>query len=190
MLDALHWTEESLDRLVWHALIGPRAGVTPFAGQPHSIPGRIEAEHYDLGEPGRAYQDVDEANLGADYREPTQVDIERRDDASNGHGIGWTREGEWVVYTVHVSKAGPYTIRIPVASNGKGGTFHLELDARDVTGPIQVPDTGSWQQLKMIETVTIALEPGVYSMRAVMDANGASGSIADIDYFEFELTGR
>jgi hypothetical protein len=68
----------------------------PFQGKVHKIPGKVEAEHYDEGPPGVAYQDTDEANQGADYREATQVDIEKRSDASNGHGIGWTRKGEWL----------------------------------------------------------------------------------------------
>ena len=63
----------------------------PFKGKVHVIPGTIEAEHYDEGKAGVAYVDLDPQNQGADYREPTQVDIEKRPDASNGHGIGWTR---------------------------------------------------------------------------------------------------
>ena len=62
----------------------------PFGNKLPVIPGKIEAEHFDLGKAAVAYYDVDEKNLGADYREPTQVDIEKRSDASNGHGLGWT----------------------------------------------------------------------------------------------------
>src|SRR5690606_17771897 len=49
------------------------AAPTPYHGKPHVIPGKIEAEHFDKGPAGVAYRDVDEKNLGADYREPTQV---------------------------------------------------------------------------------------------------------------------
>src|SRR5690606_10555010 len=87
---------------------GESAETTPWSGKPHVIPGKVEAEHFDKGKPGVAYYDVDEKNLGEDYREPTQVDIEKRDDASNGHGIGWTRKGEWLIYTVEVRQAGEY----------------------------------------------------------------------------------
>ena len=74
-------------------LRGPNAA---FGGTPHAIPGRVEAEHYDEGKAGVAYADSDEKNHGAEYRGVTQVDIEKRSDASNGHGIGWTRAGEWL----------------------------------------------------------------------------------------------
>ena len=157
----------------------------PFHGKPHAIPGLIEAEDYDLGKPGDAYLDEEEENQGVDYREETQVDIEGRDDASNKHGIGWTRTGEWLIYTVEVKKAGVYRIEMPVASNKKGGVYHIEMNGKDVTGPIDVPDTGGWQHLEMIEAKDVKLEEGTFKMKVVMDSEGPSGSIADIDYYNF-----
>lgn len=158
---------------------------TPYGGAPHAIPGLIEAEHYDEGPAGVAYHDVEEKNLGAPYRRNTQVDIERRKDASNGHGIGWTRAGEWLHYTVEVKEAGTYRIALPVASNKKGGTFHLEMNGEDVTGPIHIPDTGGWDKLKTITVDNVQLRAGAFVMRAVMDTVGPSGSIGDIDYLHF-----
>ena len=162
-----------------------QSGSRPFKGRVHAIPGLIEAEHFDVGKAGVAYADADEKNRGADYREPTQVDIEKRSDASNGHGIGWTRAGEWVIYSVEVKTAGTYRIEIPVASKKPGGEFHIEMDGRDVTGPIAVPDTGSWQKLETVVHRNVQLKPGRFLMKVSMDRNGASGSIADIDCFRF-----
>ena len=157
----------------------------PYHDQPHAIPGKIEAEHYDKGRAEHAYHDIDEKNHGVDYRGVTQVDIEKRADASNGHGIGWTRKGEWVVYSVTVKEAGSYDLEFPVASNKQGGTFHLEFDGKDVTGPIQVPDTGSWQKLQIIKKSGVRLKKGSFKMKMVMDKDGPSGSIGDIDYVRF-----
>lgn len=159
----------------------------PFGGRPQAIPGLIQAEHYDDGRPGEAYHDVDEKNQGVDLRGPGHVDIEKRSDASNGHGIGWTREGEWLVYTVLVRVAGTYSIEMPVASAKEGGTFHIEFDGRDRTGPIRVPNTGSWRTLKRIMVNDVRLEPGLRVMRVVMDEDGETGSIGDIDYYRFIL---
>ena len=36
----------------------------PYQGKVHQIPGKIEAEHYDEGAPGKAYYDVDKKTLG------------------------------------------------------------------------------------------------------------------------------
>ncbi len=156
-----------------------------YQGKVHSIPGLIEAEHWDEGQTGVAYHDVDEKNRGENYREKTQVDIEKRPDASNGHGIGWTKKGEWLVYTVEVKKSGTYHIEIPVASKKTGGIFHIEMNGKDVTGPIKVPDTGSWQTLKTIVHKNVKLTKGKQQMKVLMDSEGESKSIADIDYYKF-----
>jgi len=156
-----------------------------YKGKVHSIPGLIEAEHWDEGKAETAYHDIDEQNRGENYREKTQVDIEKRPDASNGHGVGWTKKGEWLVYTVNVKESGTYSIEIPVASKKKGGVFHIEMDGKDVTGPINVPDTGSWQTLKLITHKNVKLDKGKHLMKVIMDSEGDSNSIGDIDYFKF-----
>ncbi|MFT4688985.1 MAG: carbohydrate-binding protein [Verrucomicrobiia bacterium] len=167
------------------AQAGDKGGTKPYNGKVHSIPGLIEAEHWDLGKAGVAYADADEKNRGAAYREPTGVDIEKRSDASNGHGVGWTREGEWLVYTVNVKESGTYRIEIPVASKKPGGDFHIAMDGKDVTGPITVPDTGSWQKLETVVHKNVKLKKGHYLMKVSMDKKGPSNSIADIDCYKF-----
>lgn len=166
---------------------GSGGASTPYGGTPHAIPGLIEAEHYDDGGPDVAYYDIDEVNHGAAYRGVTHVDIEQRADASNGHGIGWTRTGEWLIYTVNVQTSGTYTVEIPVASQKQGGVFHLEIDGKDISGSIAVPDTGAWTKLETLHVHGVRLKNGIHAMKLVMDSEGPSGSIGDIDYLKFDL---
>lgn len=166
-------------------LLGEARAGEPFRGGPRPIPGVVEAEDFDAGDAGVAYHDLTEANQGADYRGPTQVDIERRPDASNGHGIGWARAGEWLTYTVEVADPGPYTLEIPVASAKLGGRFHIEFDGKDATGPIQVPDTGGWTKLQTIRIDGVRVPAGRTVMKLVMDADGVSGFVGDIDCMMF-----
>lgn len=160
---------------------------TPWKGKVHVIPGVIEAEHYDEGPAGVAYHDTTPKNEGVPYRGETQVDIEGRPDASNLHGIGWTREGEWLVYTVDVLQAGTYAIEIPVASNKKGGTFRLEFDGVDRTGSIPIPDSGGWQKLVLIKKEGVKLQKGRQTMKLVCEKVGESRSIGDIDLLRFMI---
>ena len=90
-----------------------------------------------------------------------------------------------MTYTVEIREAGEYEIQFPVASNKQGGVFHLEIDGNDVTGPIEIPDTGGWDKLEMIQAKTIPLEKGRFVMTMKMDSDGESGGIGDIDYLEF-----
>jgi hypothetical protein len=158
----------------------------PYKNVPHAVPGIVEAKHFDEGAEGEAYHYLDAKNEGAPYRQ-TGVDIEPRGDASNGYGVGWTRPGEWLVYTIEVTEAGTYAIEMPVASPGQGGTFHLEFNGIDKTGPIQVPDTGSWQKLQVVRKDGVRLEKGRQTMRMVMVSPGTHGGICDIDCFRFKL---
>lgn len=185
-LHAQEPSKETSPRTEQKQSVAAEARTRPFGGKPHPIPGTIEAEHYDEGAAEVAYHDVDPKNHGAPLRGETQVDIEARPDASGRHGIGWTKAGEWLVYTVEVKEAGTYTIEIPVASQKEGGTFHVEFNGADRTGPIQVPDTGGWQKLQLLTHRGVKLGPGVQVMKIVMDRDGASQSIGDIDLLRFK----
>jgi hypothetical protein len=93
--------------------------------------------------------------------------------------------GEWLIDTVEVKENGKYDLEFPVASNKQGGTFHLAFAGKDVTGPINVPDTGSWQTLKKIYKSRVSLQAGLQQIKMVTDSVGPSGSIGDIDYVKF-----
>ena len=162
---------------------------TPWKGVAHAIPGTVEAEHYDEGPAEVAYHDTTPKNEGVAYRGETQVDIEGRPDASNLHGIGWTRAGEWLLYTVDVREAGTYSLQAPVASNKTGGLFHLEFNGVDRTGKLRVPDSGGWTKLVMLTKEGVKLEKGLQVMKLVCDEVGESRSIGDIDLLRFERTG-
>jgi hypothetical protein len=74
---------------------------------------------------------------------------------------------------------------MPVASQKQGGLFHLEIEGKDLTGPIRVPDTGGWTVLKMVTHRGVELKQGLHTIRVVMDEAGPSGGIGDIDFFGF-----
>jgi len=159
----------------------------PYKGQVHAIPGTIEAEDFDEGGEGVAYHDVEPENREKHqppYRD-TGVDLEYREDASQKFNLGWTRPGEWLIYTVDVKESGTYTIEMMVACDKRGGQFRLEFNGIDKTGLVEVPDTGGWTKLKPFSKAGVKLEAGRYAMKLVLDKGGEKGSIGDIDYFRF-----
>jgi hypothetical protein len=159
----------------------PPPSTTPFGGTAASIPGLVEAENFDEGESGAAYLDNDTANLGGLYRPASAVDIGRVTDGG-GHTIGWTSAGEWLAYTVNVSAAGTYDIEIRGASNGAGGTFHLEVDGVNKTGPLAIPDTGGWQSWVTVASRGVPLNAGQQVWRVVLDSVGPTGAVGNIDW--------
>jgi len=72
-----------------------------------------------------------------------------------------------------------------VASRRSGGTFHIEFDGKDVTGPITIPDTGGWDKLQTLNLKGVKLKKGRQVMKLVMDKNGENGGIGDIDLVRF-----
>ncbi len=141
----------------------------PFGGQPHALPGVVQAEDYDTGGAGVAYNDTDTANNGGAYRPGEAVDIEPT--AGGGFNVGWLRTSEWIEYTVDVQADGPqtYMVESRVASPNAGGAFRLEFTDGDgtVQTPTQgVPNTGGWQNWTTVSQ-SITLEPGEQVMRFV-----------------------
>jgi uncharacterized delta-60 repeat protein len=156
-------------------------GEYPVRGAAWPIPGRIEAEDYDNGGPEVAYFDTT-INLNdatgayqSNYRPGSGVDLETDSDGGNNVHVAYVRAGEWLQYTVNVAGSGFYNVQARVASAGTGGTFHLELDGVDKTGPMAIPDTGGWLAFQTITNPGVLLPSGLHSLRVVFDGNGANG---------------
>ena len=161
------------------------SGQEPYGGTAASLPGTVEAERFDTGAEGVAYHDADAANAGGAFRN-TGVDIEPTDDTGGGYNVGWTRPGEWLEYTVNVASAGYYTFDARVASSGRGGTFHVEFDGLDKTGPLAVPDTGGWNNWVTLSPRTgIFLNAGPQVMRISLDTAGDLGWVTELNWVRF-----
>ena len=160
----------------------------PFGGTPWPVPGTIQAEDFDEGGEAEAYHDTTASNDGgSSYRTGEGVDIKTRWSAQNSHCVIAVKAGEWLEYTVLVEAGGLYTLDARVSMSGDGGTFHLEVDGSDVTGPLQVPDTGGWYNWITVQATDMALTAGERIMRLVMDSNGPAGSVGVFDALEFSL---
>ncbi|MEM8955177.1 MAG: carbohydrate-binding protein [Verrucomicrobiota bacterium] len=132
---------------------GGSSGQEPFTGSPSPIPGRIQAEDYDSGGEGVAYQDNEPLNQGQQYR-TDGVDIENSGDNENGFSLGWFDSNEWVEYTTSVTP-GTYTARVRVASNeGNPGDLRVILGDAEL-GTFPVESTGGWDQWVTVSLTNI-----------------------------------
>ena len=143
------------------------------APSPYPFRAPFKFEDFDQGAAGVAYYDLSDGNSGGEYR-ATDVDIEACDEG--GFNIGWVYPGEWLKYTVNPSQSGAYTLEFRVASEGAGGTFHLEVNGVDRTGPISIPDTGGWQNWTTVTKSGVNLSAGSQTWRLVVDAVGGGGT--------------
>lgn len=138
----------------------------PFTGTALSIPGKIEAENFNLGGTGVAYTDGSAANEGGAYR-TGRADIEVCADNGGGYDVGWTAAGEWLEYTVEVTASGQYDFQTRVATQNSGKSFYITIDGTNVTGTINVPNTTGWQKWQTVTAGNISLSQGIKKMRIV-----------------------
>jgi GH18 family chitinase len=132
---------------------------SPYGGTAWSIPGTIEAERYDLGGQGVAFNDNTTANQGGAFRTDA-VDVEPY---GNGFNVGYIVAGEWLEYTVNVT-AGTYNIQAYVAATTAGKTFRLELDGSTI-GNFTVPNTGAWGTFQSSAVNSVTLTAGQKVLR-------------------------
>ncbi len=132
----------------------------PFGGAPAAIPGTIQAENYDVGGQGVAYNVNSINGTGNSYR-ADGVDLETTSDTGGGLDLGWTGAGQWFRYTVNVASAGVYTVSFRVAApTAVTGAFHLSSSSgANLSGPVNVPATGGWQTWTTV-TANVTLPAG------------------------------
>ncbi|NBR83688.1 MAG: carbohydrate-binding protein, partial [Flavobacteriia bacterium] len=144
----------------------------PYNNAPASIPGVLQAGHFDSYEGGTgqgiAYQDMTPNNLG-DTRMNESVDV--FDAGSEGHAIGWIGSGEWVEYTVDVQQAGLYSMSYRFASDNQsgGGPFGLSSDGQIVKSGLAVGYTNGWNSWSSQTVSNIPLKAGVQVLRIFFD---------------------
>ena len=148
------------------------------------IPARIEAELYDEGGQGVAYNDNEEENIGAAFgpnHRNEGVDLESSFDFDGSPSIGWAYDGEWTQYTINLVP-GFYDLVARVASAvGDPGSLRVSINGT-VLGEIDVRNTGGWlswvdASLRNIEV----LEGGI----AVMRLEFVNGGDFNLNYVEF-----
>jgi len=129
---------------------------SPFGNSPRQIPGTIEAEDYDNGGQGVAYNDTDSNNNGPNVaREDESVDLEARD---GGINVGWTASGEWLEYTVN-TVSGNYDLEARIATTQANRSFVVKLD--DTTlGTFDLPNTAGWGSFQTIKIPNVNISGG------------------------------
>ncbi len=111
----------------------------PFPG-PHVLPGRIEAEDYDVSVSSPAYADTTTINEGGAYRFDA-VDIEV---LGGNLDVGWIRKGEYLNYSVDALAAGDFALTLNVANvELKERPVRIYLDG-DPAGEVWIGSSPNW----------------------------------------------
>ena len=150
----------------------PPSGEGPYGGSPAGIPGTVQAENYDTGGQGVAYN-VTSINGTANSYRSDGVDLEATSDTGGGNDLGWASGGQWFKYTVNVATAGTYTVSFRVAApSAVAGAFHLaNSSGANLSGSVSLPSTGGWQSWATV-TASVTLPAGQQILTLSQDNGG------------------
>jgi Carbohydrate binding module (family 6) len=180
------------------------AGYTgkPYNGEVNQIPGIIQAEHYDVApdnKDGITFHYKGAAKKGDGRTTPDCIGTAK---FGNGHVstkgekespdqvyLGWTQDGEWMKYTVHVKEAGTYKVGGKFASASKNGKISFTFTDAIKTGPLSIPTTDGFQPGVEVYHVwlvsdslgEVTLPAGDYVLTVTLEVSGGS----NMDYFTF-----
>ncbi len=163
----------------------------PYAN--NIVPGVVFASDFDLGRNGIAYWDTDTANYwvstgegspwnsGHSYRNDG-VDIEMstdNDSESNHFNIGWTKDGEWLSYTLNVTSSGRFDITIRYASSTDASRITVKANESQPLSK-ELSATGGGQEWKSVLVGSMMLPKGKQKFTLLIEKGGAN-----IGYIKF-----
>jgi hypothetical protein len=171
----------------------------PFKDKVSQIPGTIQAEDYDVA-PGNKADITWHYSGGAsksDYRADSiratkfgggHVDTKGKAEDKEQIYLGWTQDGEWMKYTVHVAEAGTYKIGGKLSAAGKDGKLSFTFSPTIKT-TVSIPTTAGFQPGVEVYHVwlisdnlgEVTLPAGDYVLQVVLEKNGG----CNMDYFTF-----
>ena len=153
-------------------------GNQPFPSA-HVMPGRVEAEDYDITAGYPAYSDTTAANEGGAYRQDA-VDIEV---GGSNYNVGWIRPTEFLTYSVDVptGAAGAYTIAFRMANPSGAKSFNVFVDGVSV-GTVNLPATGSFNTYTTVTSASFQMTEG----RHVIKVDFPATTSINFDYMQIQ----
>ncbi len=145
---------------------------------PWEVPGKVEAEDYDLGGQGISYSDKSTDNEWDAYR-ADGVDIISNASASNQNMVILFQRTEWMEYTVTSTTAASYNLKAKLGTVATTGLVKVYINDQ-LVGTLQVPQMAGWRQVVITDPLTIQLPQGQSVIKIEADAS----NFIDFDYFE------
>src|SRR5205085_12176828 len=93
--------------------------------------------------------------------ENQSADVITASELGSGYAVAFTAAGAWLDYVVNVQLGGTSRIDFRLSSKQQSaGTFHLQIDGADVTGPITIPNTDDFSAWRPVTNTGVSLCSG------------------------------
>ena len=157
----------------------------------HSLPSKVFATEYDLGQNGYAYSDKDVINYDGTQFTPWNkggamrndgVDIQNcTDKITNGFNVCFIEDGEWLQYTFELKEAKQFEVDIRFASDQAGGELYFENESGKLSKTLTIPSSGGKNKWQTLTLKNVLLKKGTNKIRV----HFGKGNF-NLNYFEFK----
>jgi hypothetical protein len=154
----------------------------PYTGNPTPIPGRLEAENFDIGGELISYHDKEVLNQGGFLRLTEGVDIKTCTDIGLGYYVGDITTGEWLTYTINVAKDTTYTVTFRMAANVATGKLSVDIDGVSFIASMALPNTAGIEKWQNVTIENLTLTAGIHHLRVNMVAGAFNINYVDFAY--------
>ncbi len=149
--------------------VGNSCGKAPYLVAPHAVPGKIEAEYFDLGGQNVGYFDINQPNHGDGIRQAEGVEVYQTTDGAGYHVLASRRE--WLSYTANVAQRGLYTFFVRLSTQGARAAFTLAIDGQDAVVYDSPITPNQWT---VVFQPDVELPKGVHDLRLTIDVNSTN----------------
>lgn len=138
---------------------GTNSKQPPYLGKAFEVPGKIEAEEYDIGGNNISFSDNTEENEGIYWIRFDEVDVEQTSDIGGGYNVGWIEEGEWLEYTINCKNTYVMDIQLRIACTDPGEKIRIKIN-NETLGTVELPNTYGWQNWEIITFEDVIIPAG------------------------------
>lgn len=103
-----------------------------------------------------------------------------------GYLAGWNADGQWVDFTVSVSRAGPYSLTFRYAAAAGTATRYLHPNLAD---NLAFPSTGSWSTWNTVTLPNVNLAAGSNTISLIYNSSKGSTNWLNLDELTIRYTG-
>ncbi|MFV8324851.1 cellulase family glycosylhydrolase [Flavobacterium sp. ZS1P14] len=160
----------------------------------HTLPGKVFATEYDLGQNGFAYFDKDVANYdGTKFTKWNKgglmrndgVDIEAcTDTTTNGFHVAFIEDREWLQYTFDLKTAQTFDVAIRFSSDVDGGKLFLEDESGKISETITIPSSGGIHNWQTVTLKNVVLKKGTNTIKVYFEKGNFN-----LNFLEFKKAG-
>jgi glucosylceramidase len=124
---------------------------------------------------------------GSSYSSESGLQTETTSDSTGGYDLGYLSPNSYALYENIDFGASVGTVYVREASDGNGGTATFYLDSVNSTpiATVDLPVTGGWQTWQTVIGM-VSGASGVHNLYVVFTGGGTSGSIANVNWFQFQ----